>query len=363
MIKSLFLGFVIIHATIHLRGFLQAFKIAEFSGLTLNITRAYGILWLCAALLFFAVAISLLLKNGYWWKIAVVALILSQILIFAFWHDAKFGLLPNLIVLLAVILSLGSLCFERSYKEEALSSLQQITPTAIVTEAELRELPQPLQKYLHYVGVVGKPKVRALRVVLSGEMRQKGKDYFPFIAEQYNFYDEPTRLFFMKARIMGITVPGYHRYRDGKARMDVRLFGLVAVASHEGEKMDAADTVTLFNDMCLFAPATLLDKRITWKPIDEMTVKAIFTNRNITISAILHFNGAGQLINFVSEDRWDVAAMKRYRFSTPISKYRSFKGYNLPAYGEAVWHYPDGDFTYGRIEINNVEYNEEVASP
>ena len=53
--------------------------------------------------------------------------------------------------------------------------------------------------------------------------------------------------------------------------------------------MNMSETVTLFNDMCLFAPATLIDKEILWEPVDPRTVWARFTHNGITISAMLYF--------------------------------------------------------------------------
>lgn len=31
--------------------------------------------------------------------------------------------------------------------------------------------------------------------------------------------------------------------------------------------------------------------------------------------------------------------------------------FNLPTYGEAVWHYPEGEFAYGKFTLENVQYN------
>ncbi len=344
---------------IHLLGFLKAFELANISELTQGITRPLGILWFIASLLFVTTAITFALKIDWWWAIALVAVVLSQILVITFWRDAKFGSIPNLLILGVVLLSFGSTLFERGYQKDVQNTLNRIhsLPAGIVTEADIQPLPQPVKRYLNYVGVVGKPKVSSMRAVLTGEMREKGKDYFPFTAEQYNFYDEPSRLFFMKAQMFGMTVPGYHRYIDGRATMDVRIFGLFSVVKHAGEVMNVSDTVTLFNDMCLLAPATLIDKRITWQGVDELTAKATFTNHGISISATLYFNTEGRLVNFISEDRWAVADMKQYPFSTPVSNYRNINGYNLPTYGEAIWHYPDGEFKYGKIEIKDIEYN------
>jgi hypothetical protein len=196
-----------------------------------------------------------------------------------------------------------------------------------------------------------------MRVVFEGEMREKGKDYFPFTSEQYNFFDEPTRLFFMKAKINGMLVPGYHRYLQATASMDIKLFGLFSIVKHSGDVMNKAETVTLFNDMCLMAPATLIDKRIQWEIINNNSAKATFTNHGITIIATLYFNDHGQLINFISNDRTAVADMSQYPFSTPAKDFRKINDIIVAGYGEAVWHYPEGKFTYGKFYLKEIEYN------
>ena len=107
-------------------------------------------------------------------------------------------------------------------------------------------------------------------------MREKGKDWFKATSVQYNFFDEPTRLFFMKGKMFGMTVPGYHRYVEANATMDIRLFGLFPIVKQSGDIMNKAETVTLFNDMCLMVPATLIDKRIQWEPIDSFNHAKLF---------------------------------------------------------------------------------------
>ena len=123
--------------------------------------------------------------------------------------------------------------------------------------------------------------------------------------------------------------------------------------------MFESETVTMFNDMCFLAPPTLIDERIEWEPVDSTTARAQFTNQGTTISATLYFNEAGQLVNFSSDDRYDINAMKKYRFTTPLQDYQAINGYRLPNYGEAVWHYPEGPFVYGKFWVKNISYNVE----
>jgi hypothetical protein len=161
----------------------------------------------------------------------------------------------------------------------------------------------------------------------------------------------------MKGKMHGVIVPGYHAFTNGKANMQIRLFGLFPVVNEKEGILNKAETVTLFNDMCLLAPATLIDPSIQWQEIDPLTTRAIFTVNGQSISATLYFNREGQLVNFVSDDRYVMAEKKQYRFSTPVLRYKQINGYNLPADGEAVWQYPEGAFAYGRFHLEDIAYN------
>lgn len=339
-------------------GFAKAYRFAPLPQLTKPISKPAGLLWALTAVLFAAAVLLLLLKKEGWWMVGVLAAASSQALIVPVWSDAKFGTVANVVVLAAAVLAFGSWRFERSYKTDVNESLQRTQKApASLTEGDLAALPPPVQRYLRYAGVVHRPAVQNFRVVFDGAMREKGKNWFSFASEQYNFLDRPTRLFFMQGRFFGVTVPGYHAYKNGTAKMDIRAFGLYPLVRESGTLLNRAETVTLFNDMCLLAPAALVDKRIAWRAVDDSTAAATFTVAGISVSATLSFNREGQLVNFVSNDRYDVAAKQRFRFSTPVREYRTYNGYRLPAYGEAVWHYPDGEFVYGKFWLKDVRYN------
>ena len=347
------------HGLIHLLGFAKALSPERLSPLTHNIAVPIGLLWLATAILFIFTAFLLTQSKNYWWMVGLLTISISQVLLIMSWTDAKFGTIPNLIVLFVIVLAMGSYFFEKSYERDVVDNLRNNNSLSseLVTTDDIDILPETVQKYIEYTGSVGKPKVKNMNIVFEGKMRAKGKGYFSFRSEQYNFFTEPSRLFFMKAKIFGLLVPGYHRYIDTKASMDIRLFGLISVSKHSDGAMNKVETVTLFNDMCLMAPATLIDKRIVWQDINEDSAKATFTNKNISITATLYFNDKHQLVNFVSDDRVEINENKQYRFSTPVSSYKNFGGYNLPSYGETTWHYPEGDFTYGKFNLKEINYN------
>ena len=322
-------------------------------------TPLMTLFWLLTALLFLLSATLYLLKSGSWMYTCIIACLLSQVIIVLSWKDAKFGTIANGILLLIALLSLTTRLFELSYKKEANGLVKQRSRLTVplLTAADIGHLPVPVQRYLIYCGVLNQPKVLNMQVLFEGQMREKGKDFFSFRSEQYNFFENPARLFFMKAAMYGITVPGYHRYVNATASMDIRLFGQFSVIHQSGPGMDSTETVTLFNDMCLLAPASLIDSRISWETIDSLTVRAVFINQGISISATLYFNTAGQLINFISNDRMAIADHKKIPFSTPVHQYRPVRGFNLMSDADAVWDYPDGKFVYGKFRLKDIRYN------
>lgn len=359
MLKYFFAFIVLIHGLIHITGFVKAFDFANITALTKEISKPVGLLWLATALLFLTAFALLLLKNESWPAVAGIAVLISQLLIFSTWHDAKFGSLANLLIVFVAIASWTSLNFEAQFRNDVKANLllTKNIPEDLLREADIKLLPEPIQKYLRYSGVIDKPKIKNIRITFDGKMRDRGKDWFTFCSLQYNFFDEPARLFFMKAKMFGITVPGYHNYHHATAKMDVKIFGLFSAVKLKGIEMNKAETVTVFNDMCLLAPASLIDKRIEWLPVDSSTTVAVFTNGTNTIKATLLFNAQGQLINFISDDRYAVGDMKRYRFSTPVSEYGRVNGRNVLQTASTIWHYPEGEFTYGKFRLKNIDFN------
>jgi hypothetical protein len=143
--------------------------------------------------------------------------------------------------------------------------------------------------------------------------------------------------------------------------MDVRAAGLLPVVSLTGPEMFQSETVTFLNDMCLFAPATLLDPGLVWEEPDRGRVGVRFINAGVTVRAELSFNSSGELIDFVSDDRYRAARngalMTKLRWSTPVRPYRAFGPLRIWSGGEARWHTSSGSFAYIELELDDVEYN------
>ena len=376
--KHVFAFLIVIHALILTLGFCKAFNFATLEALH-PITRPIGLLWLAAALLFVVAVCMLYALPQWWWLPAGLALVGSTIAITAAWSDAKFGLIPNVIILLPAIvaaLSVAPWSFQARFdREVALGLAHRPADVPMVSDADIASLPAPVQRYLRFAGAVGKPRVWNYRLRYEGGLRSApDKPFMVGITEQQSFVNPPARHFLVHMSMYGIPADAYHRYVGPAATFNVKLASLIQVVDAKGPELNRAETVTLFNDMCLLAPSTLIDAGIVWEEVGPSSVRATWTNAGNTVSAILSFDAAGALTNFVSEDRARTEDLKnlgvsemspgsalgspnRLRWSTPIDGWRDFGGRKLPVSAKAVWHLPKGDFVYGYFKIVDANYN------
>ncbi len=231
----------------------------------------------------------------------------------------------------------------------------------LLTAALIAPLPAPVQRYLRVCGWLGKPLPRSVQVDFDAEMFSKpGATGMRGPAVQIDRFDLPRRLFFMRTRMAGLPVAVLHDYAGTQASMQVRLASLFDVVKLQGEALARAETVTLLNDLCLFAPAWLVDARLTWMAADAQRCEVAFTQGPHRVSATLEFDDAGQLVNFHSDDRAALqkdGSLRPLHWSTPMRDYREFDGRRVATRGDAVYRYPEGDFAYGRFVLQGIRFD------
>lgn len=364
MIKVLFIVTITFHALIHLLGFVKAFNLSDIKELKLPISKFAGVLWLTACTFILTSIVLFAVQNKFWWIFMIPAVIISQVLIIQSWSDAKFGTIANLIILvplLFAILNALPSSYINQFRNETANRLNQPVKVHNLIVEDIQHLPGIVQKYLYFTGSVGKPQIWNFKSVNKGVMKRNPESsWIDISAEQYDFFPDNARFFYITSALYGIPFDGYHAFSGDNATRRIKIASLIQVVDAQGEKMNRGETVTLFNDICLMAPSALADKNIKWEIIDSLTTKAVFTNRTQTITALLYFSPKGELINFISDDRYlsiDGIKYENYRWSTPVSDYREFGGRKVASYGEANWHLPSGTFTYAKFNLQSIEYN------
>ena len=364
--RWLLLALMLLHGLIHFMGPARAFGWAEISALTLPISRPMGLVWGLAGLLFLVAAGLLPAAPRVWWWVAIPAVLLSQTAIVSAWSDARVGTVANVVILLVAVWAAaahGPWSFRSRYREAVAMERARLDAAAargVLTEDALAELPASVAGYLRALDLVGQPIPRRLTLRWDGRIRRGADEpWMTFTAEQQNFLDRPSRYFLMEARRSGLPVDVYHRYVEGTASMRVRLLSLLPLVDARGPAMNRAETVTVFNDMVLFAPAALVDAPVRWEELDARTVMGHYVVGDETVSATLTFGEDGLLTDFVSDDRLAASADGRsftpMRWSTPVPEWTVVDGVPVPADGRGLWHTPSGTYAYFEGTVTGVE--------
>jgi hypothetical protein len=234
---------------------------------------------------------------------------------------------------------------------------------APVTAADIAPLPEPAQRYLRFMGVVGRPRDWSLRGRFTGRFRRKaGAGWLPCECWQYNTRLDPARIFYLRLRMAGVPVLGRDTYVHGKGRMLIRPLDLFTIVDGQGAEFDIGELVTYLNDAILMAPSMVLGPEAAWSPVDAGSFDVSLTDRGTTVSARVFVDERGAVTDFSTTDRFyapgDTPPV-RTRWTTPVLGWRDVAGRQLPTGGEAVWHFPDGPLAYveGAMVLEDLVFN------
>ena len=228
-----------------------------------------------------------------------------------------------------------------------------------VTKDMLANLPVPVQRYMSFTGVLGKPWINSVVLKQVGTFRQGlDRPWMPMIAKQ--IYTISPSSFVWDARFKFMNMPllrARDEYRLGQGRMYGKLAAIFTIFDIQGEKLDQGAMIRYLSEMIWF-PTAFLGENITWQAVDSHSSDVQFVDAGKRVSGRLFFDDVGRPTNFTA---------KRYReidgdfsldaWSTPITGYGKLAGLNLPIKGQAVWNLQSGDLMYVDLEIKEIKYN------
>jgi hypothetical protein len=142
-----------------------------------------------------------------------------------------------------------------------------------------------------------------------------------------------------------------------------KVMSLIPILDAKGPEMDRSETVTLFNDMVVFAPGALVDAPVRWTELGPTSVRASYTRAGETVTADLFFDPAGDLVDFVSQDRSRASSDGRsftvLPWNTPITGYAELHGHRVAVEGTARWDAsaPEGHFAYIEFTVDDLAFN------
>ncbi|MFL5701679.1 MAG: DUF6920 family protein [Ktedonobacteraceae bacterium] len=238
---------------------------------------------------------------------------------------------------------------------ELLQRSEQAQPS-FITEAQVLGLPEIMQRYLRYTGVVGKESIRTVHLKQKGFMRQQpSQKWLPLLAEQYFTTTPPA--FLWHGTIWPfplVSMSATDRFSDGHGNMLIKLWSFITVGDARGPEMDQGELQRYLGEM-VWCPTAWLSDTIQWQTMDAYSVKATFQQQSV----VLHMSEQGQPTHVTAERYMEDHGHYRLApWSVQVQEYQEVNGMRIPTRVEVTWHLASGDFSWFRCKITEIEYNQ-----
>lgn len=246
------------------------------------------------------------------------------------------------------------------YEIETLLDRIDDTPSETVHPSDYADVPAPVKRYFEAIGIDGQPAVRSVRLKQRGQMRTSpGGAWIPIEAKQYLTVDPPGFVWLAKTRIMGV-LPMWVRdkFTAGHGEMWIRPLGLITAGRSSGAEIDQGTMLRYLAEMAWFPTALLPSEHLQWEPIDDRSARAIFTLDEQSVAATFEFGDSGLIERVEAQRYYDTGEGYELKSWSGIhTDYQGVDGVRIPTGAELTWHLDDGDFTWLKLEITEIEFN------
>ena len=269
-----------------------------------------------------------------------------------------FAIALGAVALLGAVLLGARIAFERRMAREvdALLGAAQPTTGRTIAERDLQRFPEPVQRWLRYSKVVGTELPTTVRLRQDGQFQMEGREWMPFIAEQYFTITPPAFLWKATFRMAPLlSVNGRDRYQSGEGSIEMRVISLVPVANKTGGGLNQGALLRFLGEIQWFPAAALADY-ITWETVDSQSARATMTDGGIGAAMTFTFAADGRLIESAAV-RYNDARGRNEPWVNRNDSDGEFGGIRVPVAGEARWQYESGPYPYIRWRITTIEYN------
>lgn len=244
-------------------------------------------------------------------------------------------------------------------KKEYWNTIEKLTQSYefqqyIITEDDLKVLPEPLQKYFTKNGYVGINSANA--IIFEFECADfslgVGKPNIKIDYTAYDFVKEPTRVALIDSKMYGVPFQGIDICKDGKANMKGIIAKHIQLFNNSFDIIDSA-----YLSECLMHPSLALQENITYRQIDDYSVEATIRKDGAETTGIFYFNENYEMTSFVVEKRLCEDTNTYEKWSAITTDYKMINGINIPTKFQAVWNFSSGDLVYFDSNNMKISYN------
>ena len=226
---------------------------------------------------------------------------------------------------------------------------------------DIEGLPEPVQRYFKYALKDGQEHIKFVRLKQVGEFRMKeNQSWMPIKAEQYFTTEDPAFIWRVKFTMAPfIWIDGRDMYYQGKGNMLIKILSTITVADATGSEMDISSLIRFLAEAPWFPTALLPSDYLEWKEIDSNSARAVIKDNGYTALGIFTFNEKGEIIKFVTNDRYMEADGKYFKeqWAGCYRNYQEIEGMKIPMEGEVEWNLSDKDLPYAKLKITDIQYN------
>ncbi|NNF33763.1 MAG: hypothetical protein HKN68_06625 [Saprospiraceae bacterium] len=364
--RYIFLIIVFIHAIIHLFGFIQAFDLGELEGLNMAIGRNGGLLWLSASMLLLVMGLLNILKVNWWWIIAIVSVILSQVLIVMYWADAKYGTVPNIIILLIACTYAGGYFFHNKIKKEKLALRSHFNTLNEIQwdDKSYESLPISIKKWLSHSGVKGRKPILGAHVKqeVSLKMKPDQKEWIKGRAKQIFTTSPPSFIWTVNLKMkLFFKIVGRDRFINGQGSMLIKLLSLISIVNvKDNPRINEAALQRYLSEMVLF-PTAMLSDNISWSPVDDYSADATIEVNGTSGKGTFYFDEAYNFERFEAMRFKDVdESAERIPWIVSALDHKEINGIIVPVNYKVEWEIDGQKWKWLEMQISDIQYIDHI---
>jgi hypothetical protein len=273
------------------------------------------------------------------------------------WIPAILGVLVFMVI---AVLAVGAKAFEAQSEREVqkLFGVAAKMRGETLTAMEVEDLPPPVRRWLEASGAVGREKARTVRLMQRGLMRTAiDAPWSEAAAVQYFSVPKPGFVWLVSLRMKGLPIAGRDHYLDGKGRMLITAAAVVRIIDAHDEAIAQGAMLRYLGEIIWF-PSAAVAPYIAWEAIDDFSARATMTDGGRSAQAVFHFDEQNRVLSMEAERFYfrDTGSTKE-RWQVVCDQWSNVRGITMPTHGDARWKLREGELSYYRWEILDVEPN------
>jgi len=231
---------------------------------------------------------------------------------------------------------------------------------AAVTEEDLRELPEPMARYMRYSGAVGRKRISAVHLHHSGRFKPgPNRPWMQTRGEYFITTKKPSFIWYGKVNLLpGISLVALDSYAEGKGRMLVKLMSIFTVVHDASPQVSASAFGRAVAELTMASTFFLDRTHVRCTQTGSNQVRCTVTDGDLSTEAEFFVNSDGCLERVVVARYFDRGGGKATleNFTARGTRPKTFEGRKLPSRVDGIWNLADGDLHYASFDIDRVEF-------